>query len=158
MPGVFSNIFIGIIFVISLVVSFFSTAVVEDMYSLPSRMKQTAKDGIDGVKEGAKNGAKASTNAIKKSIKSTKETFGKVGHVAVEGASNIYKNSMTVTSAVVGPVGSWISSKIASRKKGDISKAKIKQFDSASDKKTLESLKDTNESEANRARIAGQIR
>jgi len=148
MPGVLSNIFIGIIFVISLVVSFFSTAVVEDMYSLPSRMKQTAKDGIDGFKEGAKNGAKASTNAVKKSIKSTKETIGKVGHVAVEGASNIYKNSMTVTSAVIGPVGSWISSKIASRKKRDIGKAKVKQFDSASDKKTLESLEDANESEA----------
>ena len=148
MPSVLSNIFIGIIFVISLVVSFFSTAAGEDMYSLPSRMKQTAKNGIDGVKDGAKKGAKISTNIVKKSIKSTKETFGKVGHVAVEGASNIYKNSMTVTSAVVGPVGSWISSKIASRKKRDISKAKIKQFDSASDKKTLESLKDTNESEA----------
>jgi len=70
-PGVLSNIFIGIIFVISLVVSFFSTAVVEDIYSLPSSMKQSAKEGIDGVKEGAKKGANVSADIVKKSIIST---------------------------------------------------------------------------------------
>jgi len=51
-------------------------------------------------------------------------------HVTVEGATNIYKNSMTITSAVTGSVGSWISSKIASRKKRDIGKVKVKQLDS----------------------------
>lgn len=146
-PGVLSNIFIGIIFVISIVVSFILTAVIEDIYSIPSRAKQTAKDGFDGVKEGTKEGVKVSTNVVKKSIKSTKETLGKVGHVTAEGASKIYKNSMTATSAVAGPVGSWISSKIAARKKKGKSKTEVKKDDSASDKKTLESLKDISESE-----------
>lgn len=145
-PSIFANILIGIIFIMSLVVSFIFTAVIEDLYTLPSRVKQTAKDGIEGVKDGAQKGIKISTNVVKKSVKSTQEAFGKVGNVAVEGASKIYKNSMTVTSAVAGPIGSWISNKIASRKKKKINKAKINQHDSSSDKETLESLKDINES------------
>lgn len=150
-PGILANIFVGVIFIISLVVSFVFTAAVEDIYSMPSRIRQTAKGSLDDVKDGVKDGVKGSaealTNVVGKSVKSTKETFGKVGGAAVEGANRIYKNSKTATSAVGGLVNLWISKKVAAKKRWDRSRAQKKQRDSVSDKETSEPLKDTNESE-----------
>ena len=92
-----ANIFIGIIFFISLVIGFLLTAVLEEIYRKLSEIKVSAEQKIDSVR----GKVKVPLEKVKESVGVTTRAIKKTGTFAKESLKSMYYTSEKITSAAV---------------------------------------------------------
>jgi len=96
-PGTLTSILVGMSFVLSLVVSFLLTAVIEEIYRKVSEVKQQAQQSIEAVKDKAQ----VPGRVIKSSVQSAKNTLSKTGQSIGESSKKLYDVSSKITNVAV---------------------------------------------------------
>jgi len=96
-PGILTNILVGMSFVLSLVIGFLLTAVIEEIYRKISEVKQQAQQSIEAVKDKAQ----VPGRVIKSSVQSAKTTLSKTGQLIGESSKKLYDVSSKITNVAV---------------------------------------------------------
>jgi len=96
-PGIITNILVGICFILSLIIGFLMTAVIEEIYRKLSEVKQQAQQNIEAVKDKAQ----APARVIKSSVQSAKTTLSRTGQLIGESSKKLYDVSSKITDAAV---------------------------------------------------------
>jgi len=96
-PSTLTSILVGMSFVLSLVVSFLLTAVIEEIYRKLSEVKQQAQQSIEAVKDKAQ----VPGRVIKSSVQSAKTTLSKTGQLIGESSKKLYDVSSKITNVAV---------------------------------------------------------
>ena len=96
-PGTLTSILVGMSFILSLVVSFLLTAVIEEIYRKISEVKQQAQQSIEAVKDKAQ----VPGRVIKSSVQSAKTTLSKTGQLIGESSKKLYDVSSKITNVAV---------------------------------------------------------
>jgi len=92
-----TSILVGMSFILSLVVSFLLTAVIEEIYRKVSEVKQQAQQSIEAVKDKAQ----VPGRVIKSSVQSTKTALSKTGKAIGESSKKLYDVSAKITNVAV---------------------------------------------------------
>lgn len=106
-PEVFVYVLVGIVFVISIVIAFFLTAIIEEIYRKVSEVIQKAEKGAEEIKDKVK----APGNMAKKSIESTKKAVLRTGRVFTETSKKLYDLSLKGTNSLIDSSASFFKRK-----------------------------------------------
>lgn len=118
-PNILSNILVSISFLISLVIGFLLTAVIEEIYRKISEIKMVAEQNIENVKEKAAVPSKV----IKGSVRSSKNAIKKTGRVFIQSTNKVYDTSLKATNYVIN-MGASLLNKLFFKKKNKLDKSR----------------------------------